>query len=128
MAIVPTSTGAAKAIGLVIPELKGKLGGVALRIPTPNVSLVDLSFQSAKDTTAEEINAAMAEAANGRLKGVLGISHEPLVSIDFNHRSESSVFDSTGTSVTGKRFARVIAWYDNEWGFSCRMLDVATLL
>jgi glyceraldehyde 3-phosphate dehydrogenase len=128
MAMVPTSTGAAKAIGLVIPELKGKLGGTSVRVPTPNVSMVDLTFQAARDTTAEEINAALIAAAEGRLKGVLGISHEPLVSIDFTHRPESSVFDTTGTSVTGKRFGRVVAWYDNEWGFSCRMLDVAALL
>jgi glyceraldehyde 3-phosphate dehydrogenase len=127
-AIVPTTTGAAKTIGIVIPELKGKLDGVSLRVPTPNVSLIDLTFESAKDTSREELNAAILKASQGALKGVLATSDEPLVSIDFNHRPESAVFDLTGTHVTGKRFCRVMAWYDNEWGFSCRMLDVAALL
>lgn len=128
MAMVPTSTGAAKAIGLVLPELEGKLGGTAIRVPTPNVSLVDLTFVSGKDTSKEAINEAISAAANGPLKGVLAVSGEPLVSIDFNHHPASSIFDITGTSVVDKRFCRVAAWYDNEWGFSCRMLDVATLL
>jgi glyceraldehyde 3-phosphate dehydrogenase len=128
MAMVPTSTGAAKAIGLVLPELKGKLSGVSIRVPTPNVSLVDLTFQSNKDTTVEEINSAIIKASQGALKGVLAVSDEPLVSIDFNHHPASSIFDLTGTYVTGKRFVRVAAWYDNEWGFSCRMLDVAALI
>ncbi|HEU5047382.1 MAG TPA: type I glyceraldehyde-3-phosphate dehydrogenase [Rickettsiales bacterium] len=126
--IIPTSTGAAKAIGLVLPELDGKLGGTAVRVPTPNVSLVDLTFQAGRDTNKDELNAAIAEAAQGALKGVLAISSEPLVSIDFNHHPASSIFDTTGTSVTGKRFCRVVSWYDNEWGFSCRMLDMAKLV
>jgi glyceraldehyde 3-phosphate dehydrogenase len=128
MAIVPTSTGAAKAIGLVLPELEGKLGGIALRVPTPNVSLVDLTFQAKKDTTKEELNDAIVKASQGALKGVLATCDEPLVSLDFNHHPASSIFDLTGTNVTQKRFCRVAAWYDNEWGFSCRMLDVAALL
>ncbi len=128
MSMVPTSTGAAKAIGLVLPELEGRLGGTAIRVPTPNVSLVDLTFQSAKDTSRDEINKAIAEAAQGALKGVLATCDEPLVSVDFNHHPASSIFDLTGTYVTGKRFCRVSSWYDNEWGFSCRMLDVAKLV
>ena len=128
MSMIPTSTGAAKAIGIVLPEMDGKLGGVAIRVPTPNVSLVDLTFQSQKDATKEEINKAIEAASQGALKGVLAVSSEPLVSIDFNHHPASSVFDTTGTYVTGKRFCRVTSWYDNEWGFSCRMLDVAKLL
>lgn len=128
MAMVPTSTGAAKTIGLVIPELKGKLDGVAIRVPTPNVSLVDLTFISARDTTKEEINEAILAASKGALKSVLAASSEPLVSIDFNHHPASAIFDLTGTHVTGKRLCRVAAWYDNEWGFSCRMLDVAALV
>ncbi|MEI7669622.1 MAG: type I glyceraldehyde-3-phosphate dehydrogenase [Pseudomonadota bacterium] len=127
LSMVPTSTGAAKALGLVLPELEGKLNGVAIRVPTPNVSLVDLTFQSGKDTNKEEINHAIIKAANGSLKGVLAVSDEQLVSIDFNHHPASSIFDLTGTYVTGKDFCRVSAWYDNEWGFSCRMLDVARL-
>ena len=128
LAMVPTSTGAAKAIGLVLPELAGKLGGVAIRVPTPNVSLVDLTIQAQRDTNVEEINTALRDAAAGSLKGVLGICDEPLVSIDFNHSPYSSVFDISGTFVTGNRTVRVASWYDNEWGFSCRMLDVAALL
>lgn len=125
--IIPTSTGAAKTIGLILPELKGKLDGVALRVPTPNVSLIDLTFVAQKDVTKEEINAALTKAAEGELKGVLDISREPLVSIDYTHNTASSIADLTGTYVTGKRLARVASWYDNEWGFSCRMLDVARL-
>jgi len=128
MALVPTSTGAAKAIGLVLPELEGKLDGTAIRVPTPNVSLVDLTFLSAKDTGRQTLNEAIITASKGALKGVLAISDEPLVSLDFNHHPASAIFDLTGTVVTNKRFCRVAAWYDNEWGFSCRMLDVATLL
>jgi glyceraldehyde 3-phosphate dehydrogenase len=127
-AMVPTSTGAAKAIGLVLPELMGKLGGVSIRVPTPNVSLVDLTFLSAKDTDKDTLNAAIVKASQGSLKGVLAATGEPLVSIDFNHHPASAIFDLTGTNVVGKRFCRVAAWYDNEWGFSCRMLDVAALL
>ena len=128
MAMVPTSTGAAKAIGLVLPELEGKLSGTAIRVPTPNVSLVDLTFDSGKEMTKDAINEAMIAASKGELKGVLAVCDEPLVSIDFNHNPASSIFDLTGTQVVDKRFGRVASWYDNEWGFSCRMLDVATLL
>lgn len=128
MAMVPTSTGAAKAIGLVLPELDGKLSGTAIRVPTPNVSLVDLCFDSAKDMTKEAINEAILQASAGALKGVLAVSSEPLVSLDYNHHPASSVFDVTGTQVVGKRFGRIAAWYDNEWGFSNRMLDVAAML
>jgi len=127
-AMVPTSTGAAKTIGVVLPELKGRLDGVSIRVPTPNVSLIDLTFESARDTNKEELNDAIIKASAGTLKGVLAASGEPLVSVDFNHRSESAIFDLTGTVVTVNRFCRVAAWYDNEWGFSCRMLDVAALL
>lgn len=128
LSMVPTSTGAAKALGLVIPELKGKLDGVAIRVPTPNVSLVDLTFQASRDTSAEEINSALKAAANGPLKGVLAVNEAPLVSIDFNHHPASSVADLTQTQLVGKRLVRVAAWYDNEWAFSLRMLDVAALV
>jgi glyceraldehyde 3-phosphate dehydrogenase len=128
MSMVPTSTGAAKALGLVLPELAGKLGGTAIRVPTPNVSMVDLTFTAKRDTSVEEINQLIQQAAAGAMKGVLGISTLPLVSIDFNHSPYSSVFDATGTAVVDGRFVRVAAWYDNEWGFSLRMLDVAALL
>lgn len=127
MSMIPTSTGAAKTIGLILPELQGKLDGVSIRVPTPNVSLVDLCFTSGKDTTKEEINAALQHASQGVLKGVLGVSSEPLVSIDYTHTTLSSIADLTGTKVTGKRFCRVASWYDNEWAFSCRMLDVVKL-
>ena len=128
MAMVPTSTGAAKAIGLVLPELAGKLGGTSIRVPTPNVSLVDLTFMAGKDTDKNAINEAILAASQGAMKGVLAATNEPLVSIDFNHHPASSIFDLTGTNVMGNRFCRVAAWYDNEWGFSCRMLDVAALV
>lgn len=128
MSMVPTSTGAAKAIGLVLPELAGKLSGTAVRVPTPNVSLVDLTVVTKKSATVKDIHAAMREAAEGPLKGVLGICDEPLVSCDFNHSPYSSVYDESGTYVTGGNLVRVAAWYDNEWGFSCRMLDVAAML
>ncbi|MCC7260087.1 MAG: type I glyceraldehyde-3-phosphate dehydrogenase [Alphaproteobacteria bacterium] len=127
LSMVPTSTGAAKALGLVLPELAGKLDGTAIRVPVANVSMVDLTFTAARDTSADEINAAIVKAAKGKMQGILGTSNLPLVSIDFNHRPESSIFDLTGTTVVNKRFVRVAAWYDNEWGFSCRMLDVAAL-
>jgi glyceraldehyde 3-phosphate dehydrogenase len=128
LSIVPTSTGAAKAIGLVLPELEGRLGGTSLRVPTPNVSLIDLTFESARNTAKEELNAAIMNAAAGSHKGVLAATDVPLVSTDFNHHPASAIFDCTGTAVTAGRFCRVAAWYDNEWGFSCRMLDVAALL
>ncbi|HJW67776.1 MAG TPA: type I glyceraldehyde-3-phosphate dehydrogenase [Candidatus Binatia bacterium] len=125
LSMIPTSTGAAKAIGLVIPDLAGKLDGMAVRVPTPNVSLVDLSCELAKPATKDTINAAMKEAARGTLRGILHYSDEPLVSIDFNHSSYSSIFDSALTNVIDGTFAKVLSWYDNEWGFSNRMRDVA---
>jgi glyceraldehyde 3-phosphate dehydrogenase len=128
LSMIPTSTGAAKTIGLILPELKGKLDGVSIRVPVPNVSLVDFTFNAAKDTTKEEINDALNKAAETEaLKDILHISRRPLVSIDYTHLPYSSIVDITGTFVTNKRLARVAAWYDNEWGFSCRMLDVAKL-
>lgn len=124
LSMIPTSTGAAKAIGLVLPELAGKLSGTAIRVPTPNVSLVDLTVITKKEVNKDELHQAMRDAAEGDMKGVLGICDEPLVSTDFNHSPFSSVFDETGTHITGK-LARICAWYDNEWGFSSRMLDLA---
>jgi glyceraldehyde 3-phosphate dehydrogenase len=126
--MIPTSTGAARAVGLVLPELKGKLDGSAIRVPTINVSLVDLTFTPGRDTSAEEINQAISKAANGNLNGILGISDTPLVSIDFNHNANSSIFDVTQTQVIENRFCRILSWYDNEWGFSNRMLDTAAAL
>jgi glyceraldehyde 3-phosphate dehydrogenase len=124
MSMIPTKTGAASAVGLVLPELNGKLDGFAIRVPTINVSLVDLSFVAARDTTADEVNAVMKKASEaGPLQGVLGYNSAPLVSIDFNHDPRSSVFDATLTKVSG-RLVKVSSWYDNEWGFSNRMLDV----
>jgi glyceraldehyde 3-phosphate dehydrogenase len=126
--LIPTSTGAAKAVGLVLPELAGKLDGTAIRVPTNNVSLIDLTFNAERETTAEEINQAMIEAANGRLKGVLDVNDAPLVSIDFNHCPASSTFDLTQTQVIDGTFVRVLSWYDNEWGFSNRMGDTAVAM
>ncbi len=123
--MIPTSTGAAKALGRVLPELSGKLDGVSIRVPTPNVSLVDLKFDASKKTSIEEINAVIKKAADGELKGVLSYYDEPLVSSDFNHEPYSANFSLNGTAVTADTFVRVMAWYDNEWGFSCRMLDTA---
>jgi glyceraldehyde 3-phosphate dehydrogenase len=124
MSMIPTKTGAAAAVGLVLPELNGKLDGYAIRVPTINVSIVDLSFIAARDTTADEVNAIMKKASEeGPLKGILGYNTAPLVSIDFNHDPRSSIFDSTLTKVSG-RLVKVSSWYDNEWGFSNRMLDV----
>lgn len=128
MSMIPSSTGAAKTIGLILPELKGKLDGVSVRVPTANVSLVDLTFTAKRDTTKEEINEALTKAAGGALKGVLDVSSEPLVSIDYLHTTASSTADLTGTFVTGGRLCRVASWYDNEWAFSCRMLDVTRLV
>ncbi|MFZ5608479.1 MAG: type I glyceraldehyde-3-phosphate dehydrogenase [Pseudomonadota bacterium] len=126
MSMIPTSTGAAKAVGLVLPELKGKLDGSAIRVPTPNVSVVDLKFVAGRDTAKEEINDAVAKAAARKpLKGILDYVTEELVSIDFNHTPFSSNFDATQTQVIDKRLVRVLAWYDNEWGFSNRMADTA---
>ena len=127
LSMIPTSTGAAKTIGLILPELAGKLDGTSIRVPTPNVSLVDLCFTASRDTSKDEINTALKNASTGALKGVLGVSEEPLVSIDYTHTTLSSIADLSGTRVTGKRFCRVASWYDNEWAFSCRMLDVTKL-
>lgn len=123
--MIPTSTGAAKAVGLVMPELNGKLDGVAVRVPTPNVSLVDLKFVPKNSASVDDINAAVTEFARGPLKGVLDVYEEPLVSSDFNHNPHSSIFSLEGTRVIDDNLVRVMAWYDNEWGFSCRMLDTA---
>jgi len=120
--MIPTQTGAAKAVGLVLPELLGKLDGMAVRVPTINVSLVDLTFIAERDTSAEEINAIVQKASQGAMAGVLCYSDEPLVSVDFNHNAASSNFDATQTRVNG-RLVKIMSWYDNEWGFSNRMLD-----
>ena len=126
VSIIPTSTGAAKAVGLVLPELKGKLDGTSLRVPTPNVSLIDFKFDAKRTVTAEEVNEAVKKAAaSGPLKGVLAVNSAQLVSIDFNHNAASATFDLTQTQVIDGKFVRVLAWYDNEWGFSNRMSDVA---
>lgn len=126
--MIPTSTGAARAVGKVLPALKGKLDGVAIRVPTPNVSVVDLKFVAEKDTTVEEINAAIKAAADGAMQGVLGYYDEPLVSSDFNHDPRSSIFALNETKVLDGRLVRVMSWYDNEWGFSSRMSDTAVKL
>lgn len=128
MSQIPTKTGAAAAVGLVLPELAGKLDGFAMRVPTINVSVVDLTFVAARATTAKEIDAIVEAAANGPLKGILGINHGPLVSIDFNHDPRSSIYDATLTKVTDGTLVKVLSWYDNEWGFSNRMLDVSAAL
>lgn len=125
LSMVPTKTGAAAAVGLVMPELKGKLDGLAVRVPTLNVSLVDLTFTASQTTSAEAVNAALRDAAEGSLKGVLAMSDEPLVSVDFNHHTASSIVDTGLTRTIGDRLVKIMAWYDNEWGFSCRMLDTA---
>jgi glyceraldehyde 3-phosphate dehydrogenase len=123
--IIPTKTGAAKAVGLVLPQLKGKVDGFALRVPTINVSLVDLTFTAERPTSKEEINELMSAAANGPLKGIMAVNNEPLVSSDFNHTTVSTTFDATQTRVIDGTLVKVLAWYDNEWGYSCRMLDAA---
>jgi len=128
MSMIPTKTGAAAAVGLVLPELNGKLDGFAVRVPTINVSIVDLTFTAARPTTVDEVNAAMKAAAEGELKGVLEYSKAPLVSVDFNHNPASSIFDATLTKVTGGTLVKALAWYDNEWGFSNRMLDATVAL
>jgi glyceraldehyde 3-phosphate dehydrogenase len=125
LSMIPTSTGAAKAVGEVLPALKGKFHGISVRVPTPNVSLVDFTVQLGKSTSAEEINAAFKKAAEGSLKGVLQYSDAMTVSIDYNGNPHSSIFDSTNTMVLDGTMAKVMAWYDNEWGFSNRMVDVA---
>jgi glyceraldehyde 3-phosphate dehydrogenase len=123
--MIPTSTGAAKAVGKVLPELNGKLDGVSMRVPTPNVSVVDLKFIASRDTTIEEVNKAVITAAGGDLEGVLGTYDEPLVSGDFNHNPLSSIFAVNETKVIDRKLVRIMSWYDNEWGFSNRMLDTA---
>ncbi|MEC7669101.1 MAG: type I glyceraldehyde-3-phosphate dehydrogenase, partial [Pseudomonadota bacterium] len=128
MAMIPTSTGAAKALGEVLPNLKGKLDGTAMRVPTPNVSAVDLTFVAGKDVTVDDVNSIVAEAAGGHMGMVLDYDPEPKVSIDFNHTTASSIFAPDQTKVSGKRLVRVLAWYDNEWGFSARMADVAAAM
>ncbi len=128
LSMIPTSTGAAKAVGLVLPSLKGKLDGVAIRVPTPNVSVVDLTFEAARETTVEEINEAIKAAAAGRLKGILGVTALPNVSIDFNHDPHSSTFALDQTRVMEGTFCRILTWYDNEWGFSNRMSDTAVAM
>ena len=128
MSIIPTTTGAARAVGEVLPELKGKLDGSAIRVPTPNVSLVDLTFTPKRDTSVEEVNQILKDASEGALKGVLAFSDEPLVSIDYNHCPASSTIDSLETSVLEGKLVRVVSWYDNEWGFSNRMVDTAGVI
>ena len=126
--MIPTKTGAAAAVGLVLPEMKGKLDGFAMRVPTINVSVVDLCFQASRDTTKEEIDSVLRAAAAGSLKGILAINDEPLVSMDFNHNPHSSIYEASLTKVTGGNFVKVLSWYDNEWGFSNRMLDTTVAL
>ncbi len=129
LSMIPTSTGAAKALGLVLPELAGKLDGTAVRVPTPNVSLIDLVFTAKRDTTVQEVNDAMKKAAESNaLKGILMVNSDPLVSSDFNHNPASSTFDLGQTQIVGKRMVRVLSWYDNEWGFSNRMSDTAVAM
>ncbi|NPA24646.1 MAG: aldehyde dehydrogenase, partial [Deltaproteobacteria bacterium] len=124
MSMIPTTTGAAAAVGLVLPELQGRLDGLAVRVPTPNVSMVDLVFESEKPATAEAINEAFRQAAAGELKGILAVSDEPLVSIDFNHNSHSSIIDAPLTNVIGETMVKIMAWYDNEWGYANRLNDL----
>jgi glyceraldehyde 3-phosphate dehydrogenase len=126
--MIPTSTGAAAAVGLVLPELKGKLDGTAIRVPTPNVSVVDLKFVPGRETSVGEINTAMERAAGQELKGILAVTREQVVSIDFNHDPHSSTFDLTGTQIVDGALVRVLSWYDNEWGFSNRMVDTAVAM
>jgi glyceraldehyde 3-phosphate dehydrogenase len=125
MSIIPTTTGAAKAVALVLPELKGKLNGFAMRVPTPNVSVVDLNIEVEKPTTVEEVNAMLKEASEGELKGILGYSELPLVSIDYNGNPNSSTIDALSTMVIDGTMVKVVSWYDNEWGYSCRVVDLA---
>jgi glyceraldehyde 3-phosphate dehydrogenase len=128
MAMIPTSTGAAKALGEVLPDLKGKLDGTAMRVPTPNVSAVDLTFEASRDVTVADVNEVVREAAAGHMGAVLAYDPEPKVSVDFNHTTQSSIFAPDQTKVVGGRMVRVLAWYDNEWGFSARMADVAAAM
>ncbi len=128
LSMIPTSTGAAKAVGLVLPELDGKLDGVSIRVPTPNVSVVDLTFEAARDTSAEEINDLIRAAASGPMAGILGVTDDKLVSMDFNHDARSSIFATDQTKVMDGRLCRILTWYDNEWGFSNRMSDTAVAM
>ena len=128
MSMIPTSTGAAKAVGVVLPELNGKLDGVAIRVPTPNVSVIDFKFVAKRNTTKDEVNAAVKRAAEQQLRGVLGYTERPNVSIDFNHDSHSSIFHMDQTKVMEGTLVRVMSWYDNEWGFSNRMIDTAVAM
>lgn len=128
LSMIPTTTGAAKALGEVLPELKGKLDGISIRVPTPNVSLVDLTVDVGKDVTRDEVNAAVKKAAEGALKGIIRYSEEPTVSCDYNNDPHSAIFDALDTYVVEKRLVKVLAWYDNEWGYSNRMIDLAKLL
>jgi glyceraldehyde 3-phosphate dehydrogenase len=128
VSIIPTSTGAAVAATLVLPELSGRMNGLALRVPVPNVSIVDLTALLEKDTTAEQINARFKAATEGPLKGIMGYTEEPLVSVDFNHNPHSAIIDAQSTMVIGGNLAKVLAWYDNEWGFSCRMVELIEII
>ena len=124
LSMIPTSTGAAKAVALVLPELKGKFDGISVRVPTPNVSLVDVVIDVEKETTAEEVNRAFKDAANEELQGILEFCEEPLVSVDFRKNPNSSIVDAEYTKVIGGRMLKVLSWYDNEWGYSCRVRDL----
>jgi glyceraldehyde 3-phosphate dehydrogenase len=126
--MIPTTTGAAVAVSSVLPELKGRLDGISVRVPTPNVSLVDLTAVYEKNVTAEEIVGALEEAASGELKGILAVSHDPLVSIDFQGNPNSSIVDAPFTKVVAGNAAKILSWYDNEWGFSCRVRDLIKLM
>jgi glyceraldehyde 3-phosphate dehydrogenase len=128
LSMIPTTTGAAKAVGLVLPELNGKLDGTSIRVPTPNVSVVDFKFLSRRETTKDEINAAIKKAAAGDLKGILGFTDQPNVSMDFNHDPHSSIFHLDQTKVMDGKLVRILTWYDNEWGFSNRMSDTAVAM
>ena len=128
MSMIPTSTGATEAVGEVLPQLQGKLSGSAIRVPTANVSVVDLVVTTSRDTSLEEVNQLLTAAANGPMKGVLGVNERPLVSIDFNHDPHSSIFHMDQTKVMDNTFVRVLSWYDNEWGFSNRMSDTAVAI
>lgn len=128
LSMIPTKTGAARSVGEVLPELKGRLDGMAIRVPTPNVSLIDLAILPHRQVSADDINQAMLDAANGPLNGILDVCSEPLVSVDFNHHPASSIFDTGQTAAVGGGLIRVAAWYDNEWGFSCRMNDTAVYM
>ena len=128
LSMIPTTTGAAKAVGLVLPKLQGKLDGSAIRVPTPNVSLIDLKFDAGRETSVEEVNEIIRKASEGALKGILDVVDEPVVSIDINHCPASSMFDTSGTQVVEGKLVRVLSWYDNEWGFSSRMSDTAVAL